>query len=70
MTAFASIVLAAQPGLGAKSGVDGVATVDGKGADSVFEALVANLTGPALLFVGETAAFSAAQPDVRTEAAA
>jgi len=30
----------------------------------------ADLTGPALVFVGETAAFSAAQPDVRTEAAA
>ena len=47
MTALASIVLAAQPGLGAKSGVDGVAMVDGKGADRVFEALVANLTAPA-----------------------
>ncbi|RZJ96166.1 MAG: uroporphyrinogen-III C-methyltransferase [Brevundimonas sp.] len=30
----------------------------------------ANLSGPALLFVGETAAFSAAQLDVRAEAAA
>ena len=30
----------------------------------------ANLTGPALLFVGETAAFSAAQLDVRAEVAA
>ena len=30
----------------------------------------ANLTGPALLFVGECAAFSAAQLDVRAEAAA
>jgi flagellar hook-length control protein FliK len=47
MTAFASIVLAAQPGLGAKSGVDGAATADGKGVDGAFEALVANLTAPA-----------------------
>ncbi|EHN74985.1 hypothetical protein SMCF_5561, partial [Streptomyces coelicoflavus ZG0656] len=29
-----------------------------------------HLTGPALLFVGETAAFSAAQLDVRAEFAA
>jgi flagellar hook-length control protein FliK len=47
MTAFASIVLAAQPGLGAKSGVDGAATADGKGVDGAFEALMANLTAPA-----------------------
>jgi hypothetical protein len=47
MTAFASIVLAAQPGLGAKSGVDGAATADGKGVDGAFEALVANLAAPA-----------------------
>jgi flagellar hook-length control protein FliK len=47
MTAFASIVLAAQPGLGAKSGVDGAATADGKGVDGAFEALVANLSAPA-----------------------
>ena len=30
----------------------------------------ADLSGPALLFVGETAAFSAAQLDVRAEVAA
>ncbi len=48
MTAFASIVLAALPGVGAKSGADGLAMADakgtaGQGPAGAFEALMASL---------------------------
>jgi flagellar hook-length control protein FliK len=51
MTAFASNILAALPGFGARSGADGAVTADGKGAGGAFEALMATLnfgaaTGP------------------------
>ncbi len=52
MTAFASIIIAALPGLGAKSGADGAVTADGQAmagqaSGGVFEALMATLTGAA-----------------------
>lgn len=47
MTAFASIVLAALPGLGAKSGADGAVAPEGQGLGGAFEALMATLTAAA-----------------------
>jgi flagellar hook-length control protein FliK len=52
MTAFASIIFAALPGLGAKSGADGAVTADGQamagqGGGDAFQALLAGLTAAA-----------------------
>ncbi|MDO9472959.1 MAG: flagellar hook-length control protein FliK [Caulobacter sp.] len=63
MTAFASIIIAALPGLGAKSGADSAVTADGQAmagqaSGGVFETLMATLTGAA-----------PAQPDARAAAA-
>lgn len=64
MTAFASIVLAALPGLGAKSGADGVVAPEGQGLGGAFEALMATLTAaaPAPSEVPGATAASAAGP--------
>ncbi len=63
MTAFASIVLAALPGLGAKSGADGSVTADGKGAGGAFEALMAALTvGAAVEPEGQAPAAATVSP--------
>jgi flagellar hook-length control protein FliK len=64
MTAFASIIFAALPGLGAKSGADGAVTADGQamagqGGGDAFQALLAGLTAAA-----------PAQPDAQAAAAA
>lgn len=64
MTAFASIVLAALPGLGAKSGADGAVAPEGQGLGGAFEALMATLTAaaPATSDAGGATATSAAGP--------
>ena len=48
----------------------GLSLVNSTNPGLIFTVRGADLTGPALLFVGETAAFSAAQLDVRAEVAA